>query len=187
MMSMRPSCPLAVVLFLVIPALSAVAQTDQVGWAVVGAGSGTAATDHGMRASLGEPLLGVSSQGDVVLHTGFLTNPFFLEMLTPVQPDRRNELPATCALSQNYPNPFNPVTNIEYAVTGTRDPGSVVSVVRLVVYDILGREVATLVNEPQAPGAYAARWDASQSVAGVYWYTLSVGNFRETRKMLLLR
>ncbi len=193
------STRVAMFVLVLLPALPAVAQTDQVSWAVVGAGSGTAATDHGMRAALGEPLIGVSSQGNVILHTGFLTNPFFLQMLTPVSPDGHGVPPLAFHLSQNYPNPFNPSTQIEYTVgvggMGSKNPIknseflglNSPTLVRLAVYDILGREVAILVQEPKSPGTYTVRWNASQNASGVYWYTFSAGTFRETRKMLLLR
>jgi hypothetical protein len=84
------------------------------------------------------------------------------------------------ALKQNYPNPFNPTTGIRYRVSGT-------SHVTLVVYDVLGREVAVLVNEVKAPGSYEASFDATGLASGVYLYTLQAAGFVQTRKMLLVR
>jgi CHRD domain/Secretion system C-terminal sorting domain len=92
-------------------------------------------------------------------------------------------LPSSFALEQNYPNPFNPVTNIEYAIEGAGGQG--VSVVRLAVYDILGREVANLVNEPQAPGRYRVQFDGSRFASGIYFYRLQTGSFSQTRKLIL--
>ena len=83
-------------------------------------------------------------------------------------------------LEQNYPNPFNPTTGVGYQL-------AVASSVRLVVYDLLGREVAVLVNEPKAPGSYSVRFDATGLASGVYLYRLTTGRYVETRKMLLLR
>ncbi len=85
-------------------------------------------------------------------------------------------------LQQNYPNPFNPSTRIGYRVQGTGD-----RVVTLKVYDILGREVATLVNERKAPGNYEVRFDASGLSSGVYVYRLTAGEFSQSRKMLVLK
>ncbi len=96
-------------------------------------------------------------------------------------------MPAEFRLEQNYPNPFNPSTNIAYTVGGIRHQVSGISNVRLSVYDILGREVAVLVNENKMPGAYKVRFDASGLSSGVYFYRLEAGTFVQTRKLVLLR
>lgn len=84
------------------------------------------------------------------------------------------------ALGQNYPNPFNPSTRIPYSV-------HVSGFTSLKVYDLLGREVATLVNEAKAPGAYEVTWNAEGIASGVYFCKLQAGGFVQTRKMLLAR
>jgi len=98
------------------------------------------------------------------------------------------------ALSQNYPNPFNPTTTLKYSVPTSPQPspyqGEGVRVglfISLKVYDILGREVATLVNQKQPPGNYKVEWNAANGPSGVNFYKLKTGNFTETTKMLLLR
>ena len=88
--------------------------------------------------------------------------------------------PTEYTLEQNFPNPFNPVTQIKYSIV---DNG----IVTLKIYDVLGREIATLVNEEKAAGNYEVRFDASQLSSGIYLYTLQVGNFTQTRKMILLK
>ncbi len=95
--------------------------------------------------------------------------------------------PSTFALGQNYPNPFNPVTSIGYTVGGNRNQESGFSEVRLSVYDILGRDVAVLVNERKAPGQYDVEFDASALASGVYLYRLTAGDFVQTRKMILMK
>jgi len=82
------------------------------------------------------------------------------------------------SLSQNYPNPFNPSTKINYNVG---EPGFV----KLKVYNVLGVEVATLINEQKFAGNYTLDFDASRLSSGVYFYSLSVNNFTQTRKMIL--
>ena len=83
-------------------------------------------------------------------------------------------------LMQNYPNPFNPVTNLEFGIS---KPGFVT----LKIYDILGKEVAALVNEELKPGKYKYRFDASNLSSGIYFYKLSSKNFSETKRMILLK
>jgi len=102
-------------------------------------------------------------------------------------PDYEEIYPKTFSLSQNYPNPFNPVTKIKYAIPGVGDENFRPLQAQLIVYDILGREVKTLVNEPQGPGNYEITFDASQLASGVYFYRLSSGDFISTKKMILLR
>ncbi len=91
-----------------------------------------------------------------------------------------SEVPNTYSLNQNYPNPFNPTTNIHFAITKS-------SFVKLVVYDVLGKEAATLVNEKLESGSYNADWDASNYPSGVYFYKLEAGSFVDTKKMILIK
>ncbi len=96
--------------------------------------------------------------------------------------DSRAHEPAPLAfiLNQNYPNPFNPTTVIGYQLP-------VACSVTLVVYDVLGREVAVLVNEKKMPGSYSVRCDGSRLASGVYFYRLQAGEFVQSRRLLLLR
>ncbi len=84
------------------------------------------------------------------------------------------------ALEQNYPNPFNPTTQIEYSVAQHAN-------VSLVVYDLLGREVAALVNEVKEPGSYKVNFDASNLPSGIYTYRIQSGSFVQTKKMMLMK
>ncbi len=97
------------------------------------------------------------------------------------------DMPQQFMLFQNYPNPFNPLTIIKFTIGGNRGQGLGVSGVSLVVYDILGREVAVLVNERKAAGSYEVSFDGRGLASGVYLYRLQAGNFVETKKMMLLK
>jgi hypothetical protein len=88
--------------------------------------------------------------------------------------------PAAYALEQNYPNPFNPSTVLRYQLPAA-------SFVDLKVYDILGRELMVLVNERKGPGRYETQWDASGLPSGVYLYQIVAGDYRSTRKMVLMK
>jgi len=89
-------------------------------------------------------------------------------------------VPEAYALSQNYPNPFNPSTEIEFKVAKA-------GMTTLVVYDILGRQVATLVNQNMNPGTFRAKLDGTRLASGTYIYTLTSGDARITKKMMLLK
>ncbi len=88
-------------------------------------------------------------------------------------------------LLQNYPNPFNPSTTISYTIPTNTKNGTVN--VKLTVYDVLGREVVTLVNKEQNAGSYKVIFDASKLNSGVYFYQLQSGNFTKSKKMILLK
>jgi hypothetical protein len=102
-------------------------------------------------------------------------------------------LPTTYALNQNYPNPFNPSTTIKYQIPAVVDANFASTTnVSLIVYDILGREVATLVNEKQKPGHYEVEFNCHSGAcrnltSGVYFYKLSAGEFIQTKKMLMIK
>ena len=89
-------------------------------------------------------------------------------------------IPQDFVLYQNYPNPFNPSTIIGYQLPVTSN-------VTLKVYDILGREIATLVNEQKPAGKYELKFDGSELASGVYFFTLKTGNYAETKKMILMK
>ena len=91
-----------------------------------------------------------------------------------------SNLPTSYTLYQNYPNPFNPSTIISYSI-----PKS--SMVTIKVYDVLGREIETLVNEQKIPGNYNITFNAGKLASGVYLYRIQAGNFWETKKMMLLK
>jgi photosystem II stability/assembly factor-like uncharacterized protein len=90
------------------------------------------------------------------------------------------ELPTGFSLEQNYPNPFNPTTAISYKL-------SAYSHVSLKVYDVLGREVATLVNENKPEGNYKVEFNTNKLVSGIYFYTMQAGAFVQTKKLILLK
>ena len=122
--------------------------------------------------------------GTIVGSTGLraLTGLAYAETgIVGVNPERNiNGLPDNFALLQNYPNPFNPSTKIRFQIAET-------VLVSLKVYDILGKEVKTLVNEELQPGIYNTEFDASALASGIYFYKLKAGSFVETKKMLLIK
>ncbi len=101
------------------------------------------------------------------------------EMITSVE-NKSNDIPSKFILEQNHPNPFNPSTSIQYAISSNQ-------FVQLKVYDVIGNEVATLVNEEKPAGNYEVSFNASRLSSGIYFYKLQAGSFVETKKMILIK
>jgi hypothetical protein len=102
-------------------------------------------------------------------------------MITAVPAENRSTiLPTQFNLEQNYPNPFNPCTTIEFSL-----PKS--AFVTLMVYNLLGEEVATLVAEKRIAGIHRVDWDARRLASGVYLYELKAGEFEQSKRLILLR
>jgi pectate lyase len=99
---------------------------------------------------------------------------------TSVQEENHSLKPETFALEQNYPNPFNPTTVIRYQLP-------IKSKVNIKIFDVLGREVATLAKKEELAGDHSVQWDASNFTSGVYFYRLTASGFSHTKKMLLLK
>lgn len=115
--------------------------------------------------------------GEFKVTFGIDTTLTFAEVESNIKP--------TFELTQNYPNPFNPGTTIKYRIpfNGKTETSNV----KLIVYDILGREVATLINENKQSGTYEVNFDGSNLNSGVYFYSLVTGSFRDTKRMLLIK
>jgi photosystem II stability/assembly factor-like uncharacterized protein len=91
-----------------------------------------------------------------------------------------SEIPSAYSLSQNYPNPFNPVAKIKFAMLKSGDA-------KIVVYDVMGREVQTLINESMQAGTYETTFDGSALNSGVYFYKLTADGYSETKRMILIK
>jgi hypothetical protein len=115
-----------------------------------------------------------ATSGTVAVTSIQWTNP------TPTDVRTTAEVPAAFGLDQNYPNPFNPTTVVSYQLP-------VESAVRLVVYDMLGREVAVLVNEQKSAGSYTVQFNAATMASGIYLYRLTAGAYVQTRRMVLVK
>ena len=108
-----------------------------------------------------------------ILHTTNGGTTFFEE-------EEIEETPTNYVLTQNYPNPFNPSTKIRYSV-----PQSSQLIIK--VFDVLGNEIETLVNEQKTIGTYELTWNTENLPSGVYFYQIKAGSFMETKKMILLK
>jgi Secretion system C-terminal sorting domain len=99
-----------------------------------------------------------------------------------------NEIPLSFKLFQNYPNPFNPTTKIKFSIPLSRGVSAGRGVlVKVVIFDILGREIAVLVNDELRPGTYEVDWNAENYPSGIYFCRLITQGYTETKKMVLLK
>ncbi|MBK7106680.1 MAG: cellulase family glycosylhydrolase [Ignavibacteriae bacterium] len=98
---------------------------------------------------------------------------------------KENKIYSEFSLSQNYPNPFNPITTIKYSIP--KNVKNEIPNVHLIIYDILGSEVKTLVNEKQIPGNYEIQFDGNKLSSGVYFYKIQAGTFSDIKKMMLIK
>lgn len=143
---------------------------------VVGSGGGSASGgSYSVVGTVGQPAIGVTSGGGYIGEIGFWYQPGWL--LTGVGED---DFPKSFSIGQNYPNPFNPVTTFAYSVpTRAR--------VSIIIYDVSGREVRTLVDEEVEPGFHQTLLHATGLPSGVYFVRMVSGRFTDTRKITLLK
>jgi hypothetical protein len=118
------------------------------------------------------------NQSLVVAHPG--DTGIILNLTVTSLDEPAGAIPQHFALEQNYPNPFNPTTGVRFQVSGVSD-------VRIAVYNLLGQEVAMLVNEVKQPGTYTVQFDASNIPSGFYFYRMTAGGFTSTRSMVVLK
>jgi hypothetical protein len=117
---------------------------------------------------------------DVIFMDGWYIDNIKISKYGVTDVEDTKQLPTEFLLSQNYPNPFNPSTKIKYSIPQSSN-------ILIKVIDILGNEVATLVNEEKPAGTYEINWNAANLPSGVYFYQLKAGDFIQTKKMLLLK
>lgn len=111
---------------------------------------------------------------------GIFIDDISVERVGPVRITELNQIPSRYELYQNYPNPFNPTTIIKFQISKLSDT-------KIIVFDVLGKEVRTLVNERLQPGTYETTFDGSTLNSGVYFYIMTAGNFTETKRMVLIK
>ena len=149
---------------------------DKTNWSLIGFKEGNGTTTEIHNYSFTDDLLGVSSSKLFYRLKQVDYNGSF-EYSDIVEVDIA---PSIYSLSQNYPNPFNPTTKIKYSI-----PNS--GIVTLKVFNVLGKEVATLVNEEKPAGSYEVEFNGNELPTGIYFYQLKTGNYSETKKMILLK
>jgi len=177
---MKTNNLLQIILFISISlfTFSTFAQNSQVNWSGFSNGFGLTSSANSATMSLaGQSFAGTSTNGDSKIISGFLA---YSSIIVTDISDEQEIVPTVYKLNQNYPNPFNPSTVISWQLP-------ISSHVLLKVYDILGNEVATLVNENKEVGYYETNFDGSELASGMYIYRLVAENYISTKKMLLIK
>jgi hypothetical protein len=141
-------------------------------------GASSSSSTNKLVGTLGQPLIGTTSGASNRHSAGYWYVQGYL--LTSVEEKPVEKLPVEYQLKQNYPNPFNPTTTIEFEIPERVN-------VKLIVYDILAREISTLVDKELEPGKYKVNFDAKNLPSGVYFYRLEAGKFASVKKMVLVR
>jgi hypothetical protein len=156
------------------------AQTNMaIRWYVLSLGSCNAhSANRLIHGIVGQPVAETTRMGNLILNAGYLADPLFKN--NPATVVATGTVPGEYELCQNYPNPFNPTT-----VVSGQSP--VASHIRIVVYDILGRQVAVLMDEKHDAGKLQVVWDARNYASGVYICRMSAGNFVMSRKMVVAK
>lgn len=118
--------------------------------------------------------------------TGAIINGRQYGTIVSVEDDIEYSLPSESSLENNFPNPFNPTTTINFSIPKNNE-GKAYSSVKLIVYDLLGRKVVTLIDEQRTAGTYSIIFNAQGLSSGVYFYSLHAGVFSQTQKLLLMK
>jgi flagellar hook assembly protein FlgD len=168
------------IFFLVFPVI---AQNNKLTWYAFNMSFGVSSySDKIVKSIVGQTLVGSSTNSNTRIESGFLVA---LVKGPAVAVNEKQQIPLVFSLQQNYPNPFNQTTKICFDVTHRAH-------IHLKIYDILGRQIATLVDDIKEAGSYSLNWDGVNDggdpvSSGVYFYILIAENFIQVRKMILVK
>lgn len=155
------------------------AQTSVVSWYSFSSGFEILRSGNTMvKSSVGQPFVGFAEQSNLRIESGFLADTLSRGGQVGVQNEEK--IPTEFSLKQNYPNPFNPITTIQIEIPSK-------SFITLKVYNLIGQEVATLIDEEKSQGVYRIQFDGSKLSSGMYFYRLVSSNYIQTKKFTLLR
>ncbi len=156
-------------------------RTDKAKWGVVGFESGNGTTTESKSYAYSDDISNVKSS-KIYYRLKQIDLDGTFSYSSEIEVSVVN-IPEQFSLDQNYPNPFNPTTKIKYSIPAMKNAVSV----QLKVYDIIGNEVTTLVNQEQSAGSYEVDFNAAGLSSGMYFYSLTAGNFSSTKKMILIK
>ncbi len=157
------------------------AQNVAISWSAFNSGfERSTGTRLVLISATGQVAVGRSIDGNTMIESGFLASGMLRGPITGITERPLSNLPKEFGLLQNYPNPFNPSTTIRYQLPMQTH-------VTLRLYDVLGREVATLMDQRQDAGYKTIQWSAGELPSGVYFYRLAARDFVATKKLMLLK
>ena len=169
----------ALFLVLILASDFSISQNTQVTWYSFNMGYGEPKSGNTMiKSAVGQNFVGTMQQANTQVISGFLADTLFRSIFVAVKSS--NELPNRYSLAQNYPNPFNPTTTIHFELPKE-------SYVTLKIYNLLGQEVMTVLDEEKVAGRYDLKIDGTSLASSVYFYRLVTGDYVSTKKFLLLK
>ena len=169
--------PLKLIVILVLTLSFELLAQNKITSHVVASGGGNMNNEnHAVSGTIGQPFVGASGNDNNFIMHGFLHNSLIVTDLK----ENFKIKPKEFRIYQNYPNPFNPSTVVSWQLPSG-------SHVLIKVYDILGNEIATLVNEEKSAGTYKVEFNASSLSSGVYFYKIQAATFSQVKKMILLK
>jgi hypothetical protein len=183
---MKKKIYLFLFLWSVVPLLLKAQINNEINWFVFNNGFGKQSNSTSKALSIvGQPIAGISNSDSSKFIAGFLSKYLAGGEVTSVEDDGSFQLPTVYKLYQNYPNPFNPVTKIQFSIPAHSENGIVI----LKIFDILGNEVAELVNEEKSPGNYVVEFNSANYglSSGVYFYRIQTDKFADTKKLMLMK
>jgi len=156
--------------------------TSRVDWSALNMGFAIPASANTMvKSAAGQAFVGTMQQSNTRIESGFLAHPLFRDIISGVnEGEDSEEIPTQYELQQNYPNPFNPSTTIAFALPKSSD-------VTLILFDMFGRELATLAEGKLPAGKHQVVFDATAFSSGVYFYRLQANEFSQTRRLTLIK
>ncbi len=166
------------------------AQNSQVSWSSFSSGFGeSVSTNSILKSNIGDQLAGTGANTGSIISSGFFSNTIFSIIITGKNNEDSN-IPSSFELYQNYPNPFNPSTNIKFSLPEQ-------SIVKIIIYDLLGRRIKTLLEEVHPAGNITVQWNGENEFnakvsSGIYFYSLNAlgidnNKFTSFKKMILLK
>ncbi|MBI5472137.1 MAG: T9SS type A sorting domain-containing protein [Ignavibacteriae bacterium] len=181
---MKTRFKIRILLILALPMFAFIAelyaQNEAVSWSAfdMGFAVSSPSSNFAVKSAVGQSFVGTTLLTNTFIESGFLADTLFRGPVVAVH--EGNEFPTAFALYQNYPNPFNPSTTIKFDLPRA-------SPVSIKLYNILGQEVATLLNEDREAGRHSLVFNAANLASGIYFSRLQAGSFSDAKKLILLK
>ena len=156
-------------------------QSSAIGWYAFDMGFALpSSVNTVVKSAAGQTFVGFGEQGNTLLESGFLVDTLYRGQIMSVDKEESESIPLYYSLSQNYPNPFNPLTVITFTLSKPEH-------VKISVYNTLGQRIMILLDKPLQTGQHQIEFSAQNLASGVYFYRIEAGEFRDVKRMVLMK